>query len=218
MTRTRTSIALVFVVGVLPLCFGLPKTVRAQRGSAAITAPSNQTEFRAPAQTTSSSATLAPESVLDNFVWLEGRWRGEWGPRVAEQAWLGPKAGEMLGVFRLAEGDKTLVIELFTLVEKSGGVDFHSRHFTPQLLPWEKSDATLMNLGKFEANKFVFENPRDGMPKRSIFTRIDADTYVARSEIIPETGEIQVIEITYHREKPAPEKPSAGSAGHRKKP
>ncbi|HEX2776701.1 MAG TPA: DUF6265 family protein, partial [Candidatus Acidoferrales bacterium] len=122
MTRTRTSIALVFVVGVLPLCFGLPKTVRAQRDSAS-TAPSNQTEFRAPAQTTSSSATLAPESVLDNFVWLEGRWRGEWGPRVAEQAWLGPKAGEMLGVFRLAEGDKTLVIELFTLVEKSGGVD-----------------------------------------------------------------------------------------------
>ena len=175
MTRTRTSIALVFVVGVLAICFGLPKTVRAQRGSAAITAPSNQTEPRAPAQTTSPSATLAPESVLDNFVWLEGRWRGEWGPRVAEQAWLGPKAGEMLGVFRLAEGDKTLVIELFTLVEKSGGVDLHSRHFKPKLSS-------------------------------------------SRAEIIPESGEIQVIEITYHREKPAPEKPSAGSAGHRKKP
>jgi Domain of unknown function (DUF6265) len=217
MTRTRTGIALVFVVGVLALCFGLPKTVRAQLDSAS-TAPPNQTESRAPAQTTSPSANLAPESVLDNFVWLEGRWRGEWGPRVAEQAWLGPKAGEMLGVFRLAEGDKTLVIELFTLVEKSGAVDLHSRHFTPQLLPWEKSDATVLNLGKFEANKFVFENPRDGMPKRFIFTRIDADTYVARSEIIPESGEIQVIEITYHREKSTPEKPSAGSAGHRKKP
>ncbi|MGD0403570.1 MAG: hypothetical protein ABSB66_10260 [Candidatus Acidiferrales bacterium] len=56
------------------------------------------------------------------------------------------------------------------------------------------------------------------MPKRSIFTRIDADTFVARSEIIPESGEIQVVEITYHREKPAPEKPSAGNAAHRKKP
>ena len=33
MARTGTAIALVFVFGVLPICFGLPKAVRAQRGS-----------------------------------------------------------------------------------------------------------------------------------------------------------------------------------------
>src|SRR5271156_4350361 len=213
MTRTRTSIALVFVVGVLPLCFGLPNTVRAQRGSEAITAPSNQTESRPPAQTTGQSATLAPESVLDNFVWLEGRWRGEWGPRIAEQAWLGPKAGEMLGVFRLVERDKTLVIELFSLVEKSDGVDLYFRHFTPQLLPWEKSDAAVLNLSKSDSTTFDFENPLNAMPKRSIFTRVDTDTYIARAEMIPDNGEPQIIEITYHRQLPAPEKPSAGNAG-----
>lgn len=217
MTRTRKGIALVFVFSLLHICFGLPKGVRAQRVSESA-AQSNQMESQTSAQTASSAATFAPESALDNFAWLEGRWRGEWGPRVAEQAWLGPKAGEMLGVFRLAEGDKTLVIELFTLVEKSGGVDFYLRHFTPQLLPWEKSDATVLNLGEFDSNKFDFENPHDGMPKRSVLTRIDADTYTARSEIIPETGEMQVVEITYHRVMPAPEKPSAGSAGRRKKP
>lgn len=217
MTRTRTALVLVFVFGALPIGLGWPKSVRAQRSSAS-SAQSNQTEPQAPAQTASSPATVAPKSVLDNFAWLEGRWRGEWGPRVAEQAWLGPKGGEMLGVFRLVEADKTLVIELFTLVEKSDGVNFYFRHFTPQLLPWEKSDATVLNLGEFDTKKFNFENPRDGMPKRSILTRIDADTYTSRSEIIPESGEMQVIEITYHREKPAPEKPSAGSAVHRKKP
>ena len=217
MTRARTGIALVFVFGVLPMCLGLQQSARAQRSSAS-SEQSGETRTQPSAGAASSTAIDAPKSVLDHFAWLEGRWRGEWGPRVAEQSWLGPKAGEMLGVFRVAEGDKTLVIELFTLVEKSDGVDFYFRHFTPQLLPWEKSDATLLNLGEFDANKFDFENPHDGMPKRSILTRIDADTFTSRSEIVPDSGEMQVIEITYHREKPAPEKPSAGSAAHRKKP
>jgi hypothetical protein len=217
MTRTRTGIALVFVFGVLPMCFGLPQALRAQRSSGS-SEQSSETQTQATAQTPRSTATAAAKSVLDHLAWLEGRWRGDWGPRVAEQDWLGPKAGEMLGVFRVAEGDKTLVIELFTLVEKSDGVDLYFRHFTPQLLPWEKSDATVLNLGEFDANKFDFENPRDGMPKRFILTRIDPDTFTSRSEIIPESGEMQVIEITYHREKPTPEKPSAGSAAHPKKP
>lgn len=214
MARTGTAIALVFVFGVLPMCFGLPKAVRAQRGSVGA-ARSYQTQ---PQATSSSSAAAVTKSVLDNFAWLEGRWRGEWGPRIAEQAWLGPKAGEMLGVFRLVERDKTLVIELFSLVEKSDGVDLYFRHFTPQLLLWEKSDAAVLNLSKSDATTFDFENPLNAMPKRSIFTRVDTDTYIARSELIPDNGEPQIIEITYHRQIPAPEKPSAGSAGRQKKP
>jgi hypothetical protein len=48
----------------------------------------------------------------------------------------------------------------------------------------------------------------DGQPKRAVFTRLDADTFVARSEIIPEKGETQVTEITYHRmRETAPAKP-----------
>jgi len=214
MARTGTAIALVFVFGVLPMCFGLPKAVRAQRGSVGA-ARSYQTQ---PQATSSSSAAAFTKSVLDNFAWLEGRWRGEWGARIAEQAWLGPKAGEMLGVFRLVERDKTLVIELFSLVEKSDGVDLYFRHFTPQLLLWEKSDAAVLNLSKSDATTFDFENPLNAMPKRSIFTRVDTDTYIARSELIPDNGEPQIIEITYHRQIPAPEKPSAGSAGRQKKP
>ncbi len=168
--------------------------------------------------TTANAGLQATSPSLADFSWLEGTWRGEWGPRTAEQVWLAPKAGEALGIFRLVENDKTLVIELFTLVEKSGGIDFYMRHFTPQLVPWEKSEATLLHLGNHGDTKFEFENPANGMPKRMILTRLDADTFVARSEIIPESGEIQVVEITYHRQKPAAEQPNAGSAAHRKKP
>lgn len=162
---------------------------------------------KARAAAKSSDSATAPAQTalvtLADFAWLEGRWQGNWGPRTAEQVWMSPKAGLMLGTFRLVEDDKTLVIELFTLVQKPEGIEFRFRHFTPELAAWEKSDPTLLTLESFDANKAVFVNAVNGQPKHSILTRVDQDTYVARSEIVPDSGDMQVIEITYHRQKPA---------------
>jgi hypothetical protein len=159
-----------------------------------------------------------PTPVLTEFNWLEGHWRGEWGSRIAEQTWLEPRAGEIAGLFRLVEREKILVLEVFSLVEKPEGIQFYLRHLTPELLPWEKSDATMLKLESVDATKATFVNPLNGEPKRAIFTRLDADTYTARSEIEPADGEPQVIEITFHRQKPQPAAVSAGSDGRQKKP
>ena len=159
----------------------------------------------------------APVLKLSDFSWLEGRWRGDWGPRVAEQVWMAPKAGMMPGDFRLVENDKVLVIEFFTLVEKNIGINFYFRHFTPELVPWEKSDATLLNLSSAESGKFDFENSAGGKPKRVVFRRIDADTYTWRSEIIPASGDPQIVEITYHRQPLAAVAPNSSSSAHPKK-
>jgi hypothetical protein len=158
-----------------------------------------------------------PGPKLADFSWLEGRWRGDWGPRFAEQVWMAPKAGMMLGDFRLIENDKVLVVEFFTLVEKNGGIDFYFRHFTPELVPWEKSDATLLKLSSVEPKKFDFENSANAKPKRVIFTKIDADAYTWRSEIIPETGDTQIVEITYHRQPLPAIAPNSSAAAHPKK-
>jgi len=158
-----------------------------------------------------------PGPTLSDFAWLEGRWRGDWGPRVAEQVWMAPKAGMMLGDFRLIENDKVLVVELFTLVEKKGGINFYFRHFTPELVPWEKSDATLLKLTTAEPKKSEFENPTNGKPKRVGFSKIDADTYTWRSEIIPEIGDPQIVEITYHRQPLAANAPNSAAAHPKKK-
>jgi hypothetical protein len=160
---------------------------------------------------------LIASPKLSDLAWLEGRWRADWGPRIAEQVWMAPKAGMMLGDFRVIENDKVLVIELFTLVEKSGGINFYFRHFTPELVPWEKSDGTLLKLSIADTKRFDFENPTNGKPKRAILTRIDADTYIARSEIIPETGDPQIIEITYHRQPLPAAAPNSGAGAHPKK-
>jgi hypothetical protein len=168
-----------------------------------------------PAPAPQQTPAAAPPTLAD-LAWLDGLWRGQWGPRVAEQVWMAPKAGMMTGLFRLVEGDKTLVLEMFTLVEKPEGINFYFRHFTPDLMPWEKGEATLLKLVSADAKKIEFENPVNGQPKRAILLRVDADTYTARSEIVPEQGDPQVIEITYHRVKPAPpEKPNAKSGGRR---
>ena len=156
--------------------------------------------------------------TLDQFSWLEGQWHGEWGSRTAQLTWLEPKAGEMAGLFRIIEGQKTLVLELFSIVEKPEGIQFYLRHLTPELLPWEKSDATMLKLDALDPTKVTFVNPVNGEPKRLVFTRLDADTYTQRSEIEPSEGEPQVIEITFHRQKPQAAAASAGSAAHRKKP
>ena len=163
-----------------------------------------------------SASVQAP--TLAQFNWLEGQWRGEWGSRIAEQTWLEPKAGEIAGLFRIIEGEKNLVLEIFSLVEKPEGIQFYLRHLTPELLPWEKSDATLLKLESLDATKATFVNPVNGEPKRTIFTRLDPDTYTARSEIEPANGEPQVIEITFHRQKPQAATASAGNGGHPKKP
>jgi hypothetical protein len=194
----------------------------AKNGNAS--APSTAAKSAGMPTTETSSATQQANTAtpqpptLDQFSWLEGQWRGEWGARITEQRWLEPKAGEMAGLFRLIEGQKTLVLELFSIVEKPEGIQFYLRHLTPELLPWEKSDATMLKLESVDATKAAFVNPINGEPKRLIFTRVDADTYVQRSEIEPAEGEPQVIEITFHRPQPPAAATNAGSAGHRKKP
>ena len=176
------------------LLLAAPTRMLAQQPTGAGTSGKGTREQEALAPTSPTKPTLA------DFAWLAGRWQGAWGPRVAQQVWTAPKAGLMLGTFQLAEGDKTLVLELFTLVEGPNGIEFHLRHFTPALVTWEKSSPTVLNLASLDPKVATFENPVDGQPKHAIFTRVDADTYVSRSEIIPEKGDMQITEITYRRQ------------------
>jgi Domain of unknown function (DUF6265) len=210
--RFRIGVLFLFAFGAALVLFASLPADSAQQSAGA------GSQSKGGLATTSETAAPAtpPQSLpgtnVADFSWLEGRWRGDWGPRVAEQIWTAPKARMMLGDFRLIENDKALVIELFTLVEKTGGINFYFRHFTPELAPWEKSDATLLKLSTAELKKFDFENPANGKPKRIVFTKIDADAYTWRSEIIPDSGDPQIVEITYHRQPFATVAPNPGAS------
>ena len=114
----------------------------------------------------------------------------------------------MVGVYRIIEADKTLVVEILALSESPDGVEYRIRHFTPSLAPWEKAgDSTVLDLVTLDMKRIVFENPAVGQPKHVIFDRVDEDTFVSRSEIAPLEGDPQVVSITFHRQKPVLKKP-----------
>jgi hypothetical protein len=197
MIRTTIRSAILAAVGASFLFGVFPERVAGQQPTGAGT----QT---APAPANDSLPAPAAKTTLADFAWLAGRWQGVWGPRIAQQVWTAPSAGVMLGTFQLTGDGKTLVIELFTLLEKPDGIEFRLRHFTPSLVAWEKSGPAVLKFASGDPKTTVFENPSDGEPKRAIIQRIDGDTYVSRSEIVAENGEMQVAEITYRRQKEAP--------------
>ena len=197
MTRAMLRSAILTAFGASLLIAGIPQRAAGQQpAGAGAQAPPDAKKAAAPAP--------APKTTLADFAWLAGRWQGAWGPRSAQQVWSAPKAGVMLGTFQLAENDKTLVLELFTLVEDADGIKLHIRNFTPALVAWEKASPAVLSLASADPKTITFENAVDGQPKHVVFTRIDADTYVAKSEIIPEKGDPQVTQITYRRQIDAP--------------
>ncbi len=157
--------------------------------------------FLPPQTQTVDPSAHAHKPTLADFAWLEGRWQGAWGPRVAEQTWTAPKAGQMLGLFRAVENDKIIVIELFSLIETTEGVALRFRHFTPALVPWEQSDVTTLKLAGLDAKTAIFENNSGGQPSRDVFTRIDADTYALKSGFTEDSAGPHETEIRYHRQK-----------------
>ena len=217
MLRIRIGVIFLVAFGAALVFFSAPPAGSAQHSAEAGSQSNASSTVTSDASASPTSPQSVPGPKLSDFAWLEGRWRGDWGPRVAEQVWMAAKAGMMLGDFRLIENDKVLVIEFFTLMEKPGGINFYFRHFTEELVPWEKSDATLLNLASAGPGKLDFENPANGKPKRVLFTKIDADTYTWRSEIVPENGDPQVVEITYHRQPLGAIAPDSGAGSHAKK-
>ena len=154
----------------------------------------------AAAQKPTPPSALTKKVTLADFAWLAGRWQGTWDLRLAQQVWMPARAGVMVGTFQLTESDKTLVLEFFTLVETPDGISLYVRRFTPALAAWETSGPAVLHLTSLESKTAIFENPGDTQPRRVVFRRLDADTYVSRSEVVPESGAPRITEITYHRQ------------------
>jgi len=192
---TRPAAALLFAA-IISLAFS-PQPARAQGPTGAGAASVTQQGQDALAASALGKPSATAEPALADLAWLIGSWQGTWGPRFAQQSWTAPRAGVMLGTFQITENDKTLVIELFSLSEGPSGIELRIRHFTPSLVPWEKDGPTVLRLASADAKSAVFENPTSGEPKTQSFRRVDADTFVWRSEVVPQQGDPQISEIAF---------------------
>ena len=84
-----------------------------------------------------------PAASISDAAWLAGRWVGEGLGATAEEIWLPPAGGRMVGVFRLVRGGSVQFYELVTLVEEDGSLVLRLKHFGPDLAGWEEKDESV---------------------------------------------------------------------------
>lgn len=93
---------------------------------------------------------------LDDFRFLVGHWRGEALGGVAEEVWLEPSGGAMVGTFRLVKDQKAAFYEIFTIAEPD--LTLRLKHFHADLTGWEeREEVVTFPLVRVEDGEAVFE-------------------------------------------------------------
>ena len=106
--------------------------------------------------------TLAAQD-LSSFAWLAGTWRGEQGEVLMEETWSQPQAGNMVGMFRMLQGEEVAFYELMVIEQDEGGPVLRLQHFDAGLVGWErKKRCVSFPLRESAEGLAVFENPEEG--------------------------------------------------------
>jgi hypothetical protein len=84
-----------------------------------------------------------PLATLSAVAWLAGHWAGPALGGEAEELWSPPRAGSMMGMYRLVRDDKVVFYELLTLVEEGGSLVLRLKHFNSDLTGWEEKQKTV---------------------------------------------------------------------------
>ena len=100
-----------------------------------------------------SAGEKSPPATLADMRWLVGHWKGEAFGGKTEEIWVEPAGGNMSGMFRLLNGEKTIFYELMAVTEKDGSLVFRLKHFNADLTGWEE---------KNEVQAFPLVAKRDG--------------------------------------------------------
>lgn len=84
-----------------------------------------------------------PRATLSAMAWLAGHWVGPALGGEAEELWSPPRAGSMMGMYRLVRDNKVVFYELMTLVEEGGSLVLRLKHFNSDLTGWEEKQKTI---------------------------------------------------------------------------
>ena len=83
-----------------------------------------------------------PPARIDDVAWLAGAWEGEGLGGTLDEVWSPPKAGAMVGYFRLVKDGKPVFYEILTLLEAEGSLELRLKHVNPDTFRFVKQDAT----------------------------------------------------------------------------
>ena len=84
-----------------------------------------------------------PPASVEDVAWLAGHWLGEGLGGISEEVWSPPRAGAMMGAFRLVRENKPVFYEMLTIMEENGSLVFRLKHFNADLTAWEEKEKTV---------------------------------------------------------------------------
>ena len=136
----------------------------------------------------------SPPATLAALRWLEGHWVGDAFGGVAEETWMAPSGGSMLGMYRIVRDGKPMFFEIMMLVEQQGSLTMKLKHFNADLTGWEEKDK-------------VVEFPLVAIDKNAIhFAGMSfhpsGDTLTVYLAIRQKDGKVGEEKFVYRRKKP----------------
>jgi hypothetical protein len=134
-----------------------------------------------------SSASAADDGIspsLADVAWMEGHWVMESGAGRAEEIWMAPADGSMVGSFRWFNPGKMHVLEFLVIEETDAGVAFRFKHFDKDYRAWETDAPNSYRLAGVEDRKaeFVNLNWNGKVPQRITYTSPSPDRLRFRGE------------------------------------
>lgn len=92
---------------------------------------------------TLSEGQRSPTATIDAAAWLAGNWSGKSADGIAEESYLPPAGGAIIGMFRQTKDDKPIFYEFLAISEHEGSLLYRIKHFNPDLHGWEKQDESV---------------------------------------------------------------------------
>lgn len=114
---------------------------------------------------TIAAATPPPADPVASLAWMAGVWESKSETRYAEEHWSAPRAGRMMGMFRLLEKGVPTFYELMVIERQGQEVRLMIRHLDAALSPWPseaKGPLTYtLSAKRSSPQRAVFANPTD---------------------------------------------------------
>jgi len=97
-------------------------------------------------------------SIAD-ISWIAGKWKGEEDSTIIEEHWMQPEGNNMLGMFRMIQGNKPLLYELMIIFPENNSVTLRLKHFNGNMKGWEHKDSSGISfpLIKIDGKKAYFD-------------------------------------------------------------
>jgi len=117
---------------------------------------------------------------IEDVAFLAGAWEGEVFGGVGEEYWTQPRAGSMLGVFRLIDDDETTITEYFIVHESEDGVWLRFKHFNTRFDTWDTDGPLTFRLIEASPERALFRSPDPAQAPNLLEYRLDGERLVVR--------------------------------------